>query len=126
LGPPRTFEKVPAADLYLLKTVLYDWDDQRATAILRNCRATAGNGGRALVVETVVGEIGKPDFAALPDMGMLAVTGGIERDLPEFDARSPRLDGIAAGPSPSAVATSAWNLPRCETTFRSGCVRFVL
>jgi hypothetical protein len=79
------FEKVPAADLYLLKTVLHDWDDERATTILRNCRASADNGGRVLVVETIVGEIGKPDFAALSDMGMLAVTGGIERDLPEFD-----------------------------------------
>lgn len=80
------FEKVPAADLYLLKTVLHDWDDERATAILRNCRAAAADGGRALVVETIVGEIGKPDFAALSDMVMLAVTGGIERELDEFDA----------------------------------------
>jgi len=31
-------------------------------------------------------EGGKPDFATLPDMGMLCVTGGIERDLEEFDA----------------------------------------
>ena len=29
---------------------------------------------------------GKPDFATLSDMGMLCVTGGIERDLEEFDA----------------------------------------
>jgi hypothetical protein len=31
-------------------------------------------------------EIGKPDFAVLSDMGLLAVTGGVERDLEEFDA----------------------------------------
>jgi hypothetical protein len=80
------FEKVPAADLYLLKTVLHDWDDERATTILRNCRASASDSGRALVVETVVGEIGKPDFAVLSDIGMLAVTGGMERALAEFDA----------------------------------------
>lgn len=36
-------------------------------------------------METVVGEIGQPDFAVLSDMGMLCVTGGIERDLAEFD-----------------------------------------
>ena len=80
------FESVPAADLYLLKTVLHDWDDERAVAILRNCRAAAPGGGRALVVETVVGEIGEPDFAVLSDMGMMCVTGGIERDLAEYDA----------------------------------------
>ena len=79
------FTTVPTADLYLLKTVLHDWDDDRAVAILRNCRSAAPDGGRALVVETVIGEIGKPDFAVLSDMGMLCVTGGIERDLGEFD-----------------------------------------
>ena len=36
-------------------------------------------------MESIVGEIGRPDFAVLSDMGMLAVTGGIERDLEEFD-----------------------------------------
>jgi hypothetical protein len=80
------FEKVPTADLYLLKTVLHDWDDERALTILRNCRAAAPDGGRALVVEAVVGEIGEPDFAVLSDMGMMCVTGGIERDLAEYDA----------------------------------------
>ena len=53
---------------------------------MRNCRAAAPDGGRALVVETVVGEIGEPDFAVLSDMGMMCVTGGIERDLAEYDA----------------------------------------
>jgi hypothetical protein len=80
------FAAVPAADLYLLKTVLHDWDDDRAAAILRNCRSAVRDGGHTLVVETVIGEIGKPDFAVLPDMGMLCVTNGIERDLEEFDA----------------------------------------
>jgi hypothetical protein len=79
------FAAVPAADLYLLKTVLHDWDDDRAIAILRNCRSAVRDGGRVLVVETVIGEIGKPDFATLSDMGMLCVTNGIERDLEEFD-----------------------------------------
>jgi hypothetical protein len=80
------FTAVPAADLYLVKTVLHDWDDDRAVTILRNCRSAAPEGGRAVIVETVVGDVGTPgDFAALSDMGMLAVTGGIERDLAEFD-----------------------------------------
>jgi hypothetical protein len=80
------FTQVPAADLYLIKTVLHDWDDSHAVTILRNCRAAALPGARAVVVETVVGAPGTPgDFAALSDMVMLSVTGGIERDLAEFD-----------------------------------------
>jgi hypothetical protein len=80
------FAEVPAGDLHLLKTVLHDWDDERCTRILANCRAASREGGRALVVETLVGELGKPDFAAISDMAMLCVTGGVERDLDEFDA----------------------------------------
>ncbi|MGI5195747.1 methyltransferase [Streptomyces sp. CA-288835] len=85
--PGDFFDEVPSADLYLLKTVLHDWDDERCTTILRNCRSAAGEGGRALVVEMLVDqEIGKPDFATIADVTMLCVTGGIERDLDEFDA----------------------------------------
>jgi hypothetical protein len=82
------FLEVPAADLYLLKMILHDWDDDRATAILRNCRAAVNEGGRALVVETVIGEIGAPEsaFSTIIDMIMLCITGGTERDLAEFDA----------------------------------------
>ena len=32
------FESVPPADLYLLKFILHDWDDERAITILQRCR----------------------------------------------------------------------------------------
>jgi O-methyltransferase domain len=56
------------------------------STILRNCRAAAPDGGRALVVEAVIGESGDPDPAVLSDMTMLSATAGMERDLGEFDA----------------------------------------
>jgi hypothetical protein len=81
------FATVPAADLYLLKMILHDWDDQRCVEILRNCRAAVRPGGRALIVERLIGELGRPDFATCVDMIMLSVTqGGMERDLEEYDA----------------------------------------
>ncbi|MFJ9380712.1 methyltransferase [Streptomyces sp. NPDC101455] len=80
------FVEVPPADLYLVKTILHDWDDMQCTTILRNCRSAVHEGGRALVVEMVIGEPGKPDFATLGDMAMLTMTDGMERDLTEFDA----------------------------------------
>lgn len=79
------FEDVPPADLYLLKTILHDWDDDQCTAILRRCRSAVNEGGRALVVEMVIGEPGRPDLATLSDMAMLTMTNGMERDLDEFD-----------------------------------------
>ncbi|MGO4426841.1 methyltransferase, partial [Streptomyces sp. MCAF7] len=80
------FVEVPPADLYLVKTILHDWDDAQCTTILRRCRSAVNEGGRALVVEMVVGEIGRPDLATLSDMAMLTTTNGMERDLDEFDA----------------------------------------
>jgi hypothetical protein len=81
------FATVPAADLYLLKMILHDWDDQRCVEILRNCRAAVRPGGRALIVERLIGELGRADFATCVDMIMLSVTqGGMERDLEQYDA----------------------------------------
>jgi hypothetical protein len=80
------FVSAPPADLYLLKMVLHDWDDADCIRILRNCRAAALPGARAVVVENVIGEIGTPGFEPLADMHMLAMLPGQERDLPEFDA----------------------------------------
>jgi hypothetical protein len=80
------FAEVPAADLYLLKMILHDWNDEACRTILRNCRAAAKPGARALVIESVVGGLDQPGFAALLDMNMLATTPGQERDLDEFDA----------------------------------------
>src|ERR1700692_532448 len=31
------FDGVPEADLYILKTILHDWDDRQSANILRNC-----------------------------------------------------------------------------------------
>lgn len=46
------FEELPAGhDVYLLSAVLADWDDERATAILRRCAEAAGTGGKVLVAE---------------------------------------------------------------------------
>src|SRR5260370_7238213 len=54
------FEEVPSADLYLLKMILHDWDDDACRKILRNCRASARPGARALVGEAVNGQTGEP------------------------------------------------------------------
>lgn len=84
--PGDFFQEVPAADLYLVKQVLHDWDDEACLTILRNCRAGARAGARMVVVGIVLGEVGTPDPGTLMDMNMLAGPGGQERDLSEYDA----------------------------------------
>jgi hypothetical protein len=80
------FESVPAADLYVLKYILHDWDDASCVRILRNCRESLATGGRIAVIDLLVGEIGRPGLAPLMDMNMLGMTGGREREIAEFDA----------------------------------------
>lgn len=79
------FAAVPSADLFLLKFILHDWDDDSCVRILRNCRAALPVGGRVAVVELLVGELGAPGIEPLMDMNMLAMTGGRERDIAEYD-----------------------------------------
>jgi SAM-dependent methyltransferase len=78
------FESVPVADLVILKFVLHDWNDDECARILKNCRASLEPGGRIVIMDYLVN--GEDPFAALMDMNMLAMTGGRERELAEFDA----------------------------------------
>lgn len=47
------FDAVPAADLYLMRTILHDWADAECLAILRQCRRAAKPGARLAVIEIV-------------------------------------------------------------------------
>ncbi len=85
------FESVPAgADLYLLKSIIHDWDDERATRILTSCRTAMGVGSRLMLVERrVPDQVTDPD-ADLPlvmsDLQMMVVLGGRERTTSEYAA----------------------------------------
>jgi hypothetical protein len=83
------FASVPAGgDVYVLKSVLHDWDDERCVAILRACRAAMDQAARVLIVELVLPERMTPGapmlFAAQLDLIMLAYAGGRERTSAEF------------------------------------------
>ncbi|QUQ64186.1 methyltransferase [Kutzneria sp. CA-103260] len=79
------FDPIPAGDLFLLKAVLHNWDDEACVRILSNCRAALNPGGRVVVVEMPLGPMGEPGFAPLLDLNMLAVVSGRERDLDHYD-----------------------------------------
>lgn len=79
------FESVPPSDLYVLKCILHDWEDESCIRILKNCRASLQEGGRVVAIDYLVGELGTPGLPALMDMNMLIMTGGKERSIDEFD-----------------------------------------
>jgi hypothetical protein len=80
------FERVPAADVYLLKAILHDWDDASATRILKSCRAGAAPGAKMLIVEMIVPADGASSFAQLMDLNMLVMLTGRERTPAEYGA----------------------------------------
>ncbi len=76
------FREIPAGcRAYLLKMVIHDWDDKRASQILINCRRAVPKDGVLLLVEYQLGEQNTPSFGKTVDIFMLAVTGGKERTL---------------------------------------------
>jgi DNA-binding Lrp family transcriptional regulator len=77
--PGDFFEEVPRGDVYVLSTILHDWDDERATAILRTIRAAAPENARLLLLESVVPAGNEPDGAKWLDLLMLALFHGRER-----------------------------------------------
>ncbi|WP_433544251.1 methyltransferase (plasmid) [Streptomyces sp. CA-294286] len=86
------FRSVPGgSDLYLMKSVLHDWTDDQAVAILSNCRKVLPPGGLVLIVEPVLPEV--VDTGAdvtdggityLSDLNMLVNVGGRERTRKDF------------------------------------------
>ncbi|MER7542791.1 methyltransferase [Spirillospora sp. NPDC127506] len=80
--PGDFFDAVPGgADAYVLKSVLHDWSDAKAAAILRNVRAAMRPGARLLILEQVMPETVAPEAAGIVrnDLNMLVSTGGRER-----------------------------------------------
>ena len=79
------FAAVPeGADAYMMKHIIHDWDDERAARILGNVRRAMRDGGRVLLVETVVPEGNEPHFGKLMDLEMLVSPGGVERTEREY------------------------------------------
>lgn len=81
------FERVPdGGDLYVLKSVLHNWDDPDGLAILRSCRSAMPPRARLLIIERVVPEGNEPSEAKLFDINMLVMLGGLERTIAEYRA----------------------------------------
>lgn len=79
------FEAVTAgADLYLMKHVLHDWNDEQSEQILMNCSKAMNEKSKILVIEAVIpkGNTGHP--GKFMDINMMAMTGGKERTEAEY------------------------------------------
>jgi ubiquinone/menaquinone biosynthesis C-methylase UbiE len=83
------FEEVPGdADAYLLKHVIHDWDDARATEILKTCHRAMKPEAKLLVIEGVyprrIDASEASRSATYNDVNMLVCTGGRQRSEAEM------------------------------------------
>lgn len=83
------FRRVPeGADIYLLKSVLHNWDDERCSVILTCCRRAMAKGAKLVLVERIMPahvQNAVADQAVVrADLNMLVGLGGRERTAAEF------------------------------------------
>jgi SAM-dependent methyltransferase len=80
------FDRVPPGDTYVLGTILHDWPDEQAAAILGTIRRHAPPGARVLILDDIVAPGNEPHGGKWLDLLMLAFAGGRERTEPEWRA----------------------------------------
>lgn len=85
MQPCDFFRGIPeGCRAYLMKSVIHDWDDERARAILGNCRQAVPTDGALLLVEHVLPAGNLPSAGKFVDLVMLVMTGGRERTVEEY------------------------------------------
>lgn len=79
------FKSVPTGgDVYMLKHIIHDWDDDRSISILQNCHAAMSAGSRLLLIEQVIPPGNDPFVGKLIDLNMLVCQAGCERTEDEY------------------------------------------
>jgi hypothetical protein len=81
------FAEVPAAEVYILKHICHDWDDEHCVQVLGNCRRSMTGEGRVVCVDTVLPEMG--DTGCTPakflDLNMMVFHPGKERTRTQWE-----------------------------------------
>jgi O-methyltransferase domain len=79
------FERVPAADVLLLKNVLHDWSDEKCQVLLSRCRQAMQPSSRLLIIDRVIGSPADL-IGSFYDLHMQLIQGGRERTEKEFSS----------------------------------------
>ncbi len=81
------FDRVPAGDVYILKHIVHDWDDERCVRILKNCHQSMKGQGRLICVDSVLPPMGDASgtSAKLLDLLMMLGIRGKERTRGQWE-----------------------------------------
>ena len=77
-------DALPVCDAYVLMEIIHDWPDGEAVMILTAVRRAAPPNARLLVIEQIVPDAPGPDWTKVLDIHMLALLGGRQRTLHEY------------------------------------------
>jgi hypothetical protein len=80
------FKSVPEADAYIMKNIIHDWDDAKATTILKCIHRASPADTRVILVESVIAPGNAPSAGKWLDLEMLLIPGGKERTEEEYRA----------------------------------------
>jgi hypothetical protein len=108
LHPGDLFSPPPHADLYLLASVLHDWDDDHAARILAALARSATTDSRLRVFEMLLPTDASPHRAKMSDVLMLLMFDGArERTLGHYrdllEDTGWQLDRVVPSPGPMSV-----------------------
>ena len=101
-------DPLPECDAYLLMSVIHDWGDAEATAILTAVRRAAPSHARVVLLEMLLPEAPGPHPAKFLDVEMLVMTnGGRERTRAQyerlFESAGMRLARVISTRTPTAI-----------------------
>ena len=105
------FDAVPrGGDAYVLKSIVHDWPDEEATAILRTVAAALEGDARVILLERDIDD----DATAWLDLQMLVMFGARERTADEYAAliAAAGLESLWATPVGAGFAAFEGRLPR--------------
>lgn len=71
-----------SADVIIMSRILRDWDDSKASKILKNAAKALLQGGKCLILEMILQE--SAPNGHLCDLHLLAVSGGRERTIRQW------------------------------------------
>jgi hypothetical protein len=79
------FQNVPVGgDLYILKNILHDWNDEAVCAILATCRRSLSADAKLLIIEHIIESANEGGAGKTGDIQMMVRNGGRNRTEEEF------------------------------------------
>jgi hypothetical protein len=100
-------------DLYLLKSILHDWPDDKCEEIVKSVHRAAPEGSRLVLVEMLLPDTPQASPVTLMDMNMLVMLGGRERTAGEYTALLQRCGYEVARVIPTGGMFSVIEALRC-------------